>query len=157
MLLLYKSLFLPYLNYCVLVWGTTISSNIQKLCRLQRKAIRIITHSPFDFPVQTLFETFKILSVEHLYNYYLCQALIKDTRQNNFLKILSQLNRNTPTKYNTRNPEHWTVHAYRTNYALQTIKHRIPTLLNNYLKQNIDIFQLNTRKLRNMFLTYDSP
>ena len=43
---LYNSLILPYLQYCSIIWASTYSSHLQPLFRLQKKALRIITHSP---------------------------------------------------------------------------------------------------------------
>ena len=42
---LYNSLFLPYINYCNLIWATTYASYLEPLYVLQKKAIRIITFS----------------------------------------------------------------------------------------------------------------
>ncbi len=41
--ILYCSLVLPYLNYCVEVWGNTYKSNLQPLSALQKRAIRIVS------------------------------------------------------------------------------------------------------------------
>lgn len=42
---LYNSLFLPYINYCNLIWGSTFVSYLKPLYILQKKAIGIITFS----------------------------------------------------------------------------------------------------------------
>ncbi|XP_042146490.1 uncharacterized protein LOC121835973, partial [Ixodes scapularis] len=47
-LLIYNSLFLSHINYCHLVWGITTTSNLTKLFSLQKKAVRVITGSPYD-------------------------------------------------------------------------------------------------------------
>ena len=44
---LYYSFFLPYINYCNLMWASTYASYLEPLYLLQKKAIRIIT---FSFP-----------------------------------------------------------------------------------------------------------
>ena len=46
--LLYCSLVLPYLQYCVIIWGHNYKSRLIKIIKLQEKAIRIATHSTYD-------------------------------------------------------------------------------------------------------------
>ena len=41
---LYNTLILPFFNYCILVWGATISDG-NLLHRLQKKALRLISSS----------------------------------------------------------------------------------------------------------------
>ena len=40
-LILYYSLFLPYMSYCCEVWGNTYKSNIECMYLLQKKVVRI--------------------------------------------------------------------------------------------------------------------
>ena len=55
---LYNSLILPYLQYCSIIWASTYSSHLQPLFRLQKKALRIITHSPPHAHTYSLFNKF---------------------------------------------------------------------------------------------------
>ena len=41
---LYCTLITPYLNYCVEVWGNTYRTNLQPICIMQKKAIRIVNN-----------------------------------------------------------------------------------------------------------------
>ena len=66
---LYNSLILPYLQYCSIIWASTYSSHLQPLFRLQKKALRIITHSPPRAHTYSLFNKFKILSISNIYKY----------------------------------------------------------------------------------------
>ena len=59
---IYSAIILPYLNYCNTAW-----SNSTYL--LEKKAIRIITHSPFSAHIKPLFAKLKILNVFDI-NYY---------------------------------------------------------------------------------------
>lgn len=45
--ILYCALFLPYILYCVEVWGNTDINNIKPIFMLQKKAIRIINHAVY--------------------------------------------------------------------------------------------------------------
>ena len=66
---LYNSLILPYLQYCAIIWASTYTSHLQPLFRLQKKALRIITHSPPRAHTYSLFNKFKILNIFNIYKY----------------------------------------------------------------------------------------
>lgn len=66
---LYNSLILPYLQYCLIIWASTYSSHLQPLFRLQKKALRIITHSPPRAHTFPLFNKFKILNIFNILKY----------------------------------------------------------------------------------------
>ncbi len=53
--ILYSSLVLPYLYYCVEVWGNTYKSNLQPLFKLQKRAIRIAHNVGYKEHMNTLF------------------------------------------------------------------------------------------------------
>ena len=67
---LYNSLFLPYINYCNLIWGSTFVSYLEPLYILQKKAIRIITFSPPRTHSKPLFSKLNILSLHLLYKFH---------------------------------------------------------------------------------------
>ena len=56
---LYNSLFLPYVNYCNLIWASTYNPHINPLLLLQKKAIRIITFSPPRTHTKPMFQKLK--------------------------------------------------------------------------------------------------
>ena len=55
LLLLYNTLILPYLNYCAAVWGSNYPNRVNKLIKLQKRAIRIIDKKPYFFHTRNLF------------------------------------------------------------------------------------------------------
>ena len=66
---LYNSLILPYLLYCNLIWASTYPTHIQPLFILQKKAVRIITCSPFCTHSQPLFDKLKVLTIFNIYKF----------------------------------------------------------------------------------------
>lgn len=125
------------------MWDTTTVTSIHKLSRLQRKLVRI----------HPLFQRLGLLHVEDMYNYNLCLMSIREKKENsNILTNIGNLAVKGSSGHFTRKPEIWKVDFCRTNYAAQTLKHCIPSLLNFYLSNNIDILQLNTRQLKEVFL-----
>ena len=70
---LYNSLFLPYINYCNLIWASTYASYLEPLYLLQTKAIRIITFSPPRTRSKPLFSKLNILSLHsHISRFLFC-------------------------------------------------------------------------------------
>lgn len=66
LLLLYNSLVLPHLNYCVAIWGKNYPSNIKILQRLQKRALRIIDKKPYIYPTNSLFIKYNVLKFEDI-------------------------------------------------------------------------------------------
>ena len=66
---LYYSFAYPYLIYCNLVWGNTYSTNLEKINRLQKKLVRIITNSPYRAHTAPLQLANRLLSVSEINSY----------------------------------------------------------------------------------------
>ena len=47
MLTLYNCFIYPYVMYCIDVWGGTSKKNLLSILKLQKRAIRLITSSPY--------------------------------------------------------------------------------------------------------------
>ena len=43
----YHAIVAPYLNYCNLIWGGAANIHVDKLFRLQKRAIRVISNAVF--------------------------------------------------------------------------------------------------------------
>lgn len=71
---LYNSLFYSHLCYCNLVWGNTTDSNLNRIHLLQKKVIRIIADVSYIHHTESLFQSYKILTIQQLYNYRLTMA-----------------------------------------------------------------------------------
>ena len=51
----YIGYILPLFDYCCTVWGETTTLNLEKLCKLQKRAARIILNAKYDLPSLQLF------------------------------------------------------------------------------------------------------
>ena len=58
LLILYKSLFVPHINYGSLVWG----QNCNSINKMQKKAIRTVTHSNYIAHSEPLLKDLNLLS-----------------------------------------------------------------------------------------------
>lgn len=133
-LLIYHSLFFSQLNYCLLVWGRTTTTNISKLHLLQKKAVRAVSSSAYDAHTGPIFESLGVHPVQLLHDQKLIKSYNTETKTHcNFIRKLSNL---TPhhTIYNTRHPEAWFVPHPRTNYGKQLLCYTLPSLLNSLIQ-----------------------
>lgn len=129
-LLLYKSLFLSYVHYCHLVWGTTTLTNIITLHRMQKKAVRCILDVPYLTPTSPLFEKLNLVPMPNIYENLLIRSYKNAIKKNNdTLKRISNLTRKHKMA-NTRSSEIWELPRSRTNYTYQMLRYRLPYHLN---------------------------
>ena len=63
---LYNLLFLSFLSYGILVWGSTFESYLNPLLNLQKKVLRSIKFQPFSSPSTQIFQSLKILKVSDI-------------------------------------------------------------------------------------------
>ena len=68
---LYYSFIYPYLTYCIEIWGSANSTVLSSLFKLQKRAVRVITSSPFNTHIHSLFQDLKILTLDKIYIYFL--------------------------------------------------------------------------------------
>ena len=65
-MILYFSLFLPYISYCCEVWGNTYSSNIKMCIYCKKKAVRIVCNVDYQHPSNVLFIELHVLKLHDL-------------------------------------------------------------------------------------------
>ena len=58
---------LPYLNYGLLIWGNANNELINKVFRLQKRALRIISSSSYLCPTTPSFDKFETLNIFDMY------------------------------------------------------------------------------------------
>ena len=129
---LYYSLVYPYLVYCVSVWGSTYTSNLNSIFLLQKKVIRIISKSDFDAHTEPLFKNLKILKFQDIYSFhtlkfmYLLKEGFLPNMFNEMFLLTNQLH-----SYNTRNSNSFHIFYCRTNIRQFGIRFRGPKLFNS--------------------------
>ena len=70
---IYKSLFVPHLNFGSLVWG----SKINQIEKIQKKAIRVITHSKYIAHTEPLLKELRLLKAQDMFSLKLILFLNK--------------------------------------------------------------------------------
>lgn len=75
---LYYALFYPYLTYCNVLWGGTCGVYLNTVEMLQKRAIRVVTHSEFLAHTDPLFHTTGILKICDIHKYLLMLYFFKN-------------------------------------------------------------------------------
>lgn len=68
----YHALIHSHINYGIILWGACSSYHLQRVLKIQKRAIRIICHLSYRDPVRHLFKVLNILSVVGQYIFELC-------------------------------------------------------------------------------------
>ena len=151
--IVYNSLVHSHLNYGLLCWGY----QIQRLIKLQKKAIRVITLSKYNSHTEPLFKKHRILSLEDQYKMKLLQFYYR--HQNNtlpdyFTYTFSIIKQRDTHAINTRNTKFLT-HRVKHKFAENCIRFQLYHLLNNINQTVID--KVNTHSeiaFKNIIKTY---
>jgi exonuclease III len=67
LLTLYYALIQPHLMYCVIVWGGSSQTALDKLTKLQKRAVRIVSGSSYLSHTNPLFRQLNLLNLSDLY------------------------------------------------------------------------------------------
>ena len=109
LLLLYYALIHPHLLFGLPVWGSTYPTYIEKLQRLQNKAIRIISNTSYKTSVTLLYKKYGILKSTDLFTYEIAKIMYQFSKQTlpshfnslfNPLSIIHQRSTRSITKQN---------------------------------------------------------
>ena len=87
LLLIYNSLILPHLSYCIEIWGNTFQTILKPLLLLQKKLVRLINFSDYNSPSAPLFTKLGILDIHKLCKQQCCLFLF-DLNEGNFARNL---------------------------------------------------------------------
>ena len=63
---LYRRIVEPHFRYCSSVWGCCSTTDINRLQKLQNRAVRVITNSAFDAPAKPLLGSLGLRSISEL-------------------------------------------------------------------------------------------
>ena len=76
--IVYLTIFQPYLDYCLTVWGSSQMINIEPLQRLQNRAARSVTHNySYDIHGIDIVRKLKWMNIKECYQYLLGTLMYK--------------------------------------------------------------------------------
>ena len=119
---MYYCFIYPYIIYCVEAWGSTCSTYLLTLSKLQKKVMCIITSSPFKAPSEPLFHSLNILNIHKIYLYFTS------------LFMFTYIKGSTPDIFNTMFLINKNVHSHSTR---QINKMHIPLAKTAMVKRSI--------------------
>ena len=91
---MYLSIVQPHFSYCCSVWGCCGATKLKTLHKLQNRAARIVTSSPFDTSAAPLLQLICWPSIEKLINRETCTKVYKSLNElapENLRKIFYKL------------------------------------------------------------------
>ena len=132
--LLYNSMILPHIQYGSHTWAYCAKSELQKIIKLQKRAIRIITKTRYNFHTAPLFKSLNILTVNDIillneikmYAKYKLQELPCYQMQ-----ILSKLHVPIQDRHRTRQNNIFNIPRTRSKFAERTVLYQCPVTINN--------------------------
>lgn len=138
LLLLYNALVLPFLNYCLQIWGNSYTSNLSNLVTAQKKIVRIVDHAESCAHTSPIFKRHKILKLMDLVKS--CHINIMHNYLTNTLpppiaKNFAFYQRNDHRA--VRVPQHFVVPFASTNYRKFSIYVAAPDTWNKVISPNI--------------------
>ena len=125
---IYYAFIHSYLNYGLIIWGATPASNLSKLCRIQNKALRVITGTGWREHAPPLYATQKILQLSKLITYSVAKFMHKFTNKklpatfNHFFTAVAKIH----SRYtrNSTKPNQYFIPFFHTSRSQRTIKFR---------------------------------
>ena len=140
---------MPYLQYCIIVWGKTNKTILTRLYKLQKKAIRIITFSDRLAHTDKLFEKMSIMKLGTIYNYFV-SIFMYNYKNGQVLSHLSNMfiPNNFSHGYYTRFGSDYRVNMVKNKTSSFNVRSQGPHIWNQIPKYIRDLLTLNTFKTK---------
>ena len=127
--MIYNYLILSHINYGILIWGY----HSDRLYKLQKRAMRIITLAPYNAHSEPLFKSLNILTISDIFTLFQLKfyhKLINNEFPSYFTNMQLEQNQNIH-RYNTRS--NMNIHLPNVNhsFAKRCIRYSLPIILNN--------------------------
>ena len=149
---LYCSLILPYLNYGLLLWGDVNKTYLNKVYKLQKRALRTISNSSYLSPSKPLFVRYNALNISDMCDKETGIFMYKYNNNmlpHSFDELFTEHQSNH--SYNTRNKGDYQFHMFR----MRTFLNTGPKIWNN-LPKNVKCSKSISQFKRNFVSFYNS-
>ena len=146
---LYCTLLLPYFNYGLLLWGNANKEYINKVFRIQKRAMRTISNSEYLSHTKPIFKKFNTLNIFDMYHKETAIFMFKyrnDLLPVSFENIFTTHKENH--KYNTRNKDDFKIPIQKSENIFKTgpkIWNDLPN--NTKMARNLSQFKSNLKSL----------
>ena len=154
--MLYNSLIYPYLHYGNIVWANNYPTRLDKLFKLQKKVLRIITFSPYTAPSLPLFTQLNLLNIYQINDFLI--GSFSFSLSNKVLPLYFSdfcLENAQVHEYNTRNSKQLHKTYNRTNYGKYSTRNKIIDFWNRiplFIKHSVSL-KIFKKKLKQYILS----
>jgi hypothetical protein len=131
--LLYFALFYSNLHYCITTYGTTCTTNLSSLHRLQKRFVRALYNLDPRSATKPYFIKAGIIPVDKVY----ASRIVKTFRHRRLKYMKEKLLElacleERKSAYNTRCHDSYRIPTYKSNYLQQKMSFQLPVLLNRF-------------------------
>ena len=143
--LIYTSLFVPYIQYGILTWYNSPNYNLQRVAKLQKRAIRSITNAKYNAHTNPLLHHLKLLKIEDIYSIkaFTLYWKAKNNQTSPFIKESFTINESIHSHFTRQSNNIHTSKIYTEldrqglDYQFYTILKHIPNYIKNKTTANI--------------------
>ena len=137
--IIYNSLFASHTMYGLSVWGSSPHSHMERLIKLQKKAVRHVVSAKYNSHTEPIFKKLNVLSINDAYKLQCCKIYYKEKQGSLHNYHSSKLQTNmqhhsTMTRQSSDiNISRWTknVHKQTINFKIGTIWNALPREIRN--------------------------
>ena len=153
LLMIYNAIITPHLNYCNVSWASSTNYSMERLFRLQKKAVRIVFHANFLAHTSPIFFKLNLLNVYDLNVFNIAILMFLVFINAVPLPLIQNFNLVSEiTSYEIRNPLNFYLPFYRTNAGLDSVFYKGPKVWNSLsteLKSSAssNVFKKNYKKI----------
>lgn len=102
--------------------------------------------------MNNVFNQLRVMKIFDLYKYRLCSKYMVEKKQSqHYLEDLANLTKKVYV-YPTRTVEPWEVPFFRTNYGQHTASYTLPSTLNKFSRENIELNNISVSSLRELII-----
>ena len=116
--LIYHSLILPHLTYCITVWGNRRSRARTRLETLQKKSIRLFAKVRYNSHCGPLFRKYNLLSLSDLFSFNCCKMYI-NFQKNTLPLYLSDQLKTVSNIHSYRTRQRYNAYIYHRKFEIQ--------------------------------------
>ena len=134
----YYSLFHSYVTYGSLVWSYTSQKNLEKLFKLQKKCVRIITFSNYHEHTAPLFASLNLLKLEDIFQFQILKLIyfFYNDRLPTEIKNLFTISNSVHSHITRGHQLLFIPNVITTHYGKSSLKYNAPFTWNNFARSN---------------------
>ena len=152
--MIYNAIVAPFLDYGISVWGSAAKIYLERLFKLQKRAIRIVNHSPYLAHTSPIFYSLKLLNIYDIYKYQLGIFMFLCHRKLLPISLLKYYTLNCNIhSHVTRNAANFHIPKVRTTLSYKSVIYQGPLVWNTlpiYIRNSKTLNSFKTKYKQNL-------